>query len=111
MLDVTRGARHRFQSEYQQKPDFFALLAEHTYYLLPLVFDSALTESVGAPMVTGLASKAYYLLPMVVAFALQFFHSTGALTLPFMFQHNRVSCAPPNAFPTQTAKPTPKFRS
>lgn len=79
-----------FQSEYQEKPDFLKLLAEHTYYLLPLVFDAALPAKVGAPLLVELADKAYFLAPMVAAFVMQFICSTGALTLPFMFHHSRV---------------------
>jgi len=84
-----------FQSSYQQQTDFLSLLAEHTYYLLPLVFDSTLPEgsasvSTDAAWVSVLASRVYHLMPLVVVLAMHFVSKDGALTFPWQFQRSRV---------------------
>eukprot|EP00287_Rhodomonas_sp_CCMP768_P006572 CAMPEP_0196737946 /NCGR_PEP_ID=MMETSP1091-20130531/15505_1 /TAXON_ID=302021 /ORGANISM="Rhodomonas sp., Strain CCMP768" /LENGTH=672 /DNA_ID=CAMNT_0042081869 /DNA_START=35 /DNA_END=2053 /DNA_ORIENTATION=+ len=85
-----------FQSSYQQQSDFLSLLSEHTYYLLPLVFDSTYPEGSGqlasaeAEWVSLLASRVYHLLPLVVVLAMHFVSKDGALTFPWQFQRSRV---------------------
>jgi hypothetical protein len=69
----------QFQSSYQQDSDFWSLLTEHTYYLLPLVFESALPDHMDrasyyhtAGWMSETAYRVYHLLPLVAVLAANF---------------------------------------
>jgi hypothetical protein len=69
----------QFQSSYQQDSDFWSLLTEHTYYLLPLVFESAMPNHMDrasyyhtAGWMSETAYRVYHLLPLVAVLAINF---------------------------------------
>lgn len=69
----------QFQSSYQQEADFWSLLTEHTYYLLPLVFESAMPDHMDrasyyhtAGWMSETAYRVYHLLPLVAVLAANF---------------------------------------
>lgn len=86
-----------FQSSYQQDSDFWSLLAEHTYYLLPLVFESAMPDHMDrasyyhtAGWMSETAYRVYHLLPLVAVLAANFVSKDGAMTFPWQFQRSRL---------------------
>jgi isoprenylcysteine carboxyl methyltransferase (ICMT) family protein YpbQ len=79
----------RFQSSYQQDSNFLEQLAEHTYFLLPLVFESTMPPT--SKFVTATApEQMLHVLPMVAMCFMYFVAATGALTFPWQFQRSRV---------------------
>ena len=81
-----------FQSTYQQDSNFLELLAEHTYFLLPLVFESTMPPTSAFAPATH-AQQLLHLAPMFVMLGMYFVASTGALAFPWMFQQSKV-CFP-----------------
>mmetsp|Transcript_20091 Transcript_20091/g.42135 ORF Transcript_20091/g.42135 Transcript_20091/m.42135 type:complete len:668 (-) Transcript_20091:106-2109(-) len=86
-----------FQSSYQQDSDFWSLLTEHTYYLLPLVFESAMPNHMDrasyyhtAGWMSETAYRIYHLLPLVAVLAINFVSKDGAMSFPWQFQRSRV---------------------
>jgi len=78
-----------FQSTYQQDSNFLELLAEHTYFLLPLVFESTMPPTSAFAPATH-AQQLLHLAPMFVMLGMYFVASTGALAFPWMFQQSKV---------------------
>ena len=85
LLPPLPAAAAQFQSSYQQDASFWSLLAEHTYYLLPLVFESALPDHMDrasyyhtAGWMSETAYRVYHLLPLVAVLAANFVSKVAA---------------------------------
>jgi len=79
-----------FQSSYQQDSNFLELLAEHTYYLLPLVFESTMPPQTAWTGGEAKFEQIVHTLPCLVAFVVYFLSTSGALLFPWQFQKSRV---------------------
>ena len=79
----------RFQSTYQQDSNFLEQLTEHTYFLLPLVFESTMPPT--SPFVAASSAQQFlHVLPMFVMAFIYFVSITGSLAFPWQFQRSKV---------------------
>jgi len=78
-----------FQSSYQGDTNFMEQLTEHTYFLLPLVFESTMPPTSKFVAAT-LAQQMLHVIPMLVMLGMYFVAVTGSLTFPWQFQRSKV---------------------
>jgi len=85
------------QSSYQGDETFLSQLGEHTYYLVPLVFDAVMPghmdRASGVDTQTWMADwmlRVYYLMPFMTVLVMNFVSKDGAMSFPWQFQRSRV---------------------
>uniref|UniRef100_A0A7S0Z2X0 phosphatidyl-N-methylethanolamine N-methyltransferase n=1 Tax=Hemiselmis tepida TaxID=464990 RepID=A0A7S0Z2X0_9CRYP len=85
------------QSSYQGDETFLSQLAEHTYYLVPLVFDAVMPGHMdrasgieARSFMTDWVVRVYHLLPFMAVLVANFVSKDGAMCFPWQFQRSRV---------------------
>lgn len=80
-----------FQGSYQQTATFWSQLAEHTYYLVPLVFESATPSTTAwSAESDSLFQKFLYFSPCLLTIAVFYLGHTGAMVFPWQAQKKRM---------------------